>query len=367
MKHNLKTDFDNTYSELDALYESGDREAAKAFWANAKNNIIDAESFHKAYDDEIDADTQFDLFGYNSNGALLHKGTYGKIKDLDPDLFSTKALKKMWAMQFKDGAKTLDQINKQKAAEEAREKARLEKEQKIKDLTQRFEAKLDMPTIEKSLELAKNEADYKAPYYDADYNGYSFSKVLSLGISHYFLRGSDYTPEKAAEYINEVYAENLELLQSRAKFIRAEWYKPFKKFISENEINSYNQLTVYFQDKDKNFYKVEMHSDFWSKLAELPDSIYPVITDMYQDGHSMYTNRDSTYVHCYSVSNEATPEALKAAGVSLDPAALGRQPGNHSHSEYKERTLSEATKDGRYLIDGMDRWFIHIWVDYATD
>ena len=83
-----------------------DSEAAKQFYDWAKKNVIDYDSFHKAYDDALKAaGCPTSIFG--SSGSLNNSRTWNQIKVLDASLSSVRALKKLWGLQFKSDAKSL--------------------------------------------------------------------------------------------------------------------------------------------------------------------------------------------------------------------------------------------------------------------
>lgn len=98
------------------------------FYSRAKENILDAEAFHFAFDSELMSlgFNLTDLFTSTSSNALLkNKGTYGIIKkgleDTDNHV-TVRALLRFWVLQFKDGAKLQSDIDKE--AEERKKEER---------------------------------------------------------------------------------------------------------------------------------------------------------------------------------------------------------------------------------------------------
>ena len=95
------------YSKIPAKKDYVDEEAAKAFWANAKKNVIDYVSFHKAFDDSLAA-AKCPTSIWSSSNTLVSSRTWSIIKNLDSSLASVRALKKLWALTFKSDATVLD-------------------------------------------------------------------------------------------------------------------------------------------------------------------------------------------------------------------------------------------------------------------
>ena len=77
--------------------------ATRLFYDAGKIGILDIENFHKAFDIQLDKFGFLSLF--DADGKLLHKGTWGKIKDADKTDIVVQALRKFWAWQFVDGFK----------------------------------------------------------------------------------------------------------------------------------------------------------------------------------------------------------------------------------------------------------------------
>lgn len=115
----------------DALIEDiVDIASVKQFYNSLKNKYIDADAFHKAFDQQIIAANLNDIFD-TSSGLLKTRGTYGKIKDCQ-DIDLQKALKKLWAAQYVDNITTKDLQAKRdaqrKAWEEEQAKRQAEQE-----------------------------------------------------------------------------------------------------------------------------------------------------------------------------------------------------------------------------------------------
>lgn len=123
-----------------------DKEAAGKFWGNATKKLIDVDNFHKAFDANLE-DMKFDMSSFNDKGLLTDSGVYGKIKNLDPNNNATKAIKKLWGLQFKEDGKTLAQNTQ--AIENANQA------QFLKDVQELIFGVLDKIDTESAKELIK--------------------------------------------------------------------------------------------------------------------------------------------------------------------------------------------------------------------
>ena len=161
----MKYEYKN-YSEtlVEAAASTGDytdKEAAGKFWGNATKKLIDIDNFHKAFDDNL-KDMKFDMNAFNSDGLLVNQGIYGKIKNLDPDNNATKAIKKLWGLQFKEQGKLVGQDASASPA-----KKNVDESQFIKDVEELiFDA---MPKVNnktaQNLINQRNSTGYRITYY----------------------------------------------------------------------------------------------------------------------------------------------------------------------------------------------------------
>ena len=114
----LDQKFNNAWSELNNLGESWTskaaattaerEEAAKNFYAAGKDKLIlDLDSFHKAFDDELKDLDLLDLF--TDSGRLINRATYGTLKDQDKNNNAVKAIIKLWSFQFNDRLPTAEE------------------------------------------------------------------------------------------------------------------------------------------------------------------------------------------------------------------------------------------------------------------
>lgn len=137
-----------------------DKEAAGKFWENAKNKMIDIDNFHKAFDDNL-KDMKFDMSIFNSDGLLANQGTYGKIKNLDPDNNATKAIKKLWGLQFKEQGKLVGQVATANPADKTVDEAQFIKE--VEELIFDVMPKVDNNTA-RSLIDQRKATGYRVTY-----------------------------------------------------------------------------------------------------------------------------------------------------------------------------------------------------------
>lgn len=89
----------------DVLTEATETEkttASKKFWSSAKLDKIDEIAFHTAFAEELEALGLMDLF--DDEGSLNARRDYGRIAkagEENPDSWAIKALKKLWALEYK--------------------------------------------------------------------------------------------------------------------------------------------------------------------------------------------------------------------------------------------------------------------------
>lgn len=82
------------YTPVLGVSDGDKRKASKEFWANAKNNKIDLDNFHIAYDEDLQ---EYNLLGvFTKEGKLKSKGMYGLIRQYGNDDWCLKAILKFW-------------------------------------------------------------------------------------------------------------------------------------------------------------------------------------------------------------------------------------------------------------------------------
>lgn len=134
------TDFLNTYEQLSSLNEDAKSDAGKRFWAAAKNNQIDEDSFCDAYEEELKQLGLDGIFwphkredGTISLGKLKHRGVYGdikKAKEANPNSYAVKACAKLWVLQFVEGAKYNFEIREKEAQQRKADELKRKEEEK---------------------------------------------------------------------------------------------------------------------------------------------------------------------------------------------------------------------------------------------
>lgn len=115
--------FDEDY--LDTFYRELKYE--KEFYRQAyTSKVLDLESFHKAFDEDIKDLGLTNLF--TADGKLIHKGTYGDIKKINDQKSPVAlALKKLWAFQFVDNLPTKEEAEDKRRIIEKRIEHKLKK------------------------------------------------------------------------------------------------------------------------------------------------------------------------------------------------------------------------------------------------
>lgn len=71
--------------------------------------VLDIKTFHKGFDCELNKLGLLCLF--DKDGKLLNRSSYGIIKQADGTNGAVIALKKFWALQFSEHAKTPTELN----------------------------------------------------------------------------------------------------------------------------------------------------------------------------------------------------------------------------------------------------------------
>ena len=358
------------------------KEISKPFWEKGSDNIIDIDAFHKAYDDEFTDEVKA-LF--NREGLLYSKSSWGVIKDLNQDLWSTKAIRRLWGLQFKNNAKTQKQLDEEarrkaeaeeyerqkKAREEERARQQAEQSKIVND---QFIPLLDTPLINKVIELmGRVGKKYQFPYFiTSDYNSGYY-----IGNGRYYPE-SQVTTEKAAEYINQKYADLLPIAEIYAKELEAQeyykdcdWFNSAYKFISSKAGRPAENYYYTFQDKEGKIYKTSF--DKWDDdydtprllfFTRLKDQGMPldaklVIVELATEEINCHNEREY-YRYYVSVSKDASKAAFEMANVDLSIEETPRDKAYEqwwSFSGYKEVEAKHADHSNLYIKEGMDKWY----------
>jgi hypothetical protein len=150
MRYRASNPLLEAFEELDKLNEASKIGASRTFWTYAKENKISTYWFHEAFDEELTELKLMDIF--NEEGMLKNPGTWRSIKsalETNPDSWAVKALKKLWVLQFKEGAtKSIEQKSRE-AEEERRAKKQAE-----------YEAKKEQDRLAREAEYAAAKEDW---------------------------------------------------------------------------------------------------------------------------------------------------------------------------------------------------------------
>lgn len=178
MDFKLATPFLEAFDELDKLSEAANDPtkvaASKKFWFEAKQNRMDEDSFHTAFDDELTELGLMDMF--DARGVL--ENNYGRIKkaaDANPESWALKALGKLWALRYSKNrewsvvmnnyfkSEKAEQEAKRKAAEEEKtrkleeqKRIRAEKLKKYQQLILTYLRKVDADAVDQYEEITGN-------------------------------------------------------------------------------------------------------------------------------------------------------------------------------------------------------------------
>ena len=178
MDFKLATPFLEAFDELDKLSEAANDPtkvaASKKFWFEAKQNRMDEDSFHTAFDDELTELGLMDMF--DARGVL--ENNYGRIKkaaDDNPESWALKALGKLWALRYSKNrewsvvmnnyfkSEKAEQEAKRKAAEEEKtrkleeqKRIRAEKLKKYQQLILTYLRKVDADAVDQYEEITGN-------------------------------------------------------------------------------------------------------------------------------------------------------------------------------------------------------------------
>ena len=145
--------------EIYDLMEWGEVDASKRFWADAKENLIDEDSFALAFKKELEKLNLWKLFDPTTK-LLASKGSYGEIKkalEADPNNWTLKALQRLWVLQFKNNAKTQAmRREEQKLAREEQRKRDAEKREADRQLLLDTQAELTTLINNAGIEFVKS-------------------------------------------------------------------------------------------------------------------------------------------------------------------------------------------------------------------
>lgn len=173
-----RVDADSLYVS-EVINEDAKSDAGKKFWAAAKTNKIDEESFHAAYDDELRDLGLMDVF--TADGALVNKGVYGKIKaakEANPDSWAVKALSRLWGLRYVENVKFASEVATDKAAADEAQRREEQKRKEEEEATIAKEEKFKEYQETLKTYIGKVDSDVVAAYEQAA--GVSATEGVSL-------------------------------------------------------------------------------------------------------------------------------------------------------------------------------------------
>jgi hypothetical protein len=372
----IKSNFIELYEELNTLNEAVNSPEEKAFYDALKKNLLDTENFKKAFKSEL-TDEEWNKLFDPETGKLRNRGTYGVMKDMDPTLPVTKALKKFWAAQYTTrlAPKTIKEweVEKEQIRRDAEEADRRSKEaQAAHDLALQMAEEIikgiDYTLYKKVIE------EWKVQGENHDWSNSSWDKVelkIDDRRSSVYIRfgAHNYQPvdtkKSVEENINdfnsrlqEIYAE----LTVDMSIREANWYSAELQKVIKSGYRTFDRLVFQYSDgTTKAFNRLSLED-----AKNIPLDAELVGTRCTEKNGGGYTFSNSYYDEYYSVSASINEEAAKELGVDLHPENFEAD-DSWGETEYYEVPAAMATKDSKYFKTGMNRWFHYSHTSYGTD
>ena len=381
-----RVDADSLYVS-EVVNEDAQSDAGKKFWAAAKTNKIDEESFHAAYDDELRDLGLMDVF--TAEGALVNKGVYGKIKaakEANPDSWAVKALSRLWALRYVENVKFASEVAADKAAaDEAQrraeqrrqeeEAAKVAKEEKFKEYQETLKtyiSKVDSEIVTAYEQAAGVSAVEGVSLTDeGEEPGRTWRDKPTPKFGIHFKGWNRYYPINEAKFVNE--AAMLKLL--------AEGFNKVVEYINlKAATNEFKKIDVFANNKyadvillgkSGTLYDVGTNGFGNLMISVNGEKAAPayVITEPYEviytrthwdDGNNS-TRRDSHSAAYYSWNSKYADKLGK-----LIPTEYGREDGYiGSYTETNE--VDNPSSKTYSHADGIDSWAERYSVAGATD
>lgn len=381
-----RVDADSLYVS-EVVNEDAKSDAGKRFWAAAKTNKIDEESFHAAYDDELRDLGLMDVF--TAEGALVNKGVYGKIKaakEANPNSWAVIALNKLWVLRYKENVKFASEIaadkkaadEVQRRAEQRRqeeEAARVAKEEKFKEYQETLKTyigKVDSKIVaayEQAAGVSAVEGVSLTNEGEKPARTWRDKPTVKFGI--HFKGWNRYYPITEAEFVNE--AAMLKLLADC--FNKVVDYINLEAATAEFEkidiFANNNYAEAILLGESGTIYNVGTNG-FGSLMVSVDGGkAVPayIITEPYEviytrtswkDGNN-YTRRDSHSAIYYSWNSKHADKLGKRL-----PTEYGRKDG-YIGSYTKTSKVDNPSSTNYSHADGIDSWAESYSVDGATD
>ena len=393
----MNRNFMKLYESLSTLNEDAKSDAASRFWAAAKNKQIDEDSFYIAYEDEIKQlglDSIFwsrkkedGTFGIES---LKHRGVYGEIKkakDANPSSQALKALAKLWALKFVDGAKYQFEIREK----EAKLKAEAEKKSEAERLdNEETEAMLQACKVllKDALTALKNRSDedlkaverylkvFNITEEDIDltiYKGFERSKyiqVLPTKETSFSVQYHYKNKDKLLDILESGLSIEFSVAVHRASRRSANVIDVFKETYQKEDYYCHAILQgesgqLYYVSRNSGYDMNYLNKTLGSKvidifnLGDIEEPYKVLYTQISHSPRNYHTNRDTNSTTYYSWNSS------KANVLNKLVPTIGSGQGSWSYWN----TEKVNSGDGKHysLMDGIDSWAVEYHTSIATD
>lgn len=383
-------EFIKIYEELNTLNEAVSPEA-QAFYKSINNrykNLVDTESFIKAFKKDIPDDIWDKLF--DSDMKLKNRGTYGIIKNEPLPAEVTAALKKYWGYQFASNIgffKTTTMVAKEEADRKKREAERQAKMKADQEKAKRVIDLVDRQVLDKLIQLVKELDPDKmdkinnGPIVHTRTDGITINGS-AVCVSFYTINlwmATDATEQELVEEFNkDVLAKIQELEEIKteklAKQSRQEKYKNAKWYSEELEkwnTNNYKATYLFQLPDDEGVQRIANAT--WDKIERCNFSdnveLIAVIVSSFRGKSNPNSATQSEYSDTYySVNSEGDhAETLKAEGIVLDPTKYEPMRQALVDDSYYEISAADAKNRSSYFKTGMNQWFHRAIIYYGTD
>ena len=366
--------------------------ASKKFWAEAKRNRMDEDSFHTAFDDELTELGLMDMF--DARGVL--ENNYGRIKkaaEANPDSWAIKALGKLWALRYSKNREWSVVMNnyfksekeeheaKRKAAEEEekrkkeeQKKIRAEKLTKYQQLILTYLRKIDADTVDQYEDTIGVPALDGVTVDEVWVHESQWNENLDQEYGIHIEGWNYYYKRKESQINDEAYMLNL-LKKGLKEAVGYSYYKEavaeFKQKIDVLAVKN-PKHTVLLLGESGTLYKLWVDAgDFKMSIdgedtipAQKIDEPYEVIYAVNQWSNGNFSTRRDTNSGAYYSWNSKY-EAMLGRRV---PKNFGRQDG-YMGTYWETTKLTKAQASGSDFCHavGIDSWAEYYSHETATD
>ena len=382
---------------LNEATETEKTAASKKFWNSAKRDEIDEVAFHTAFGEELEALGLMDLF--SDEGRLNARKDYGRIAktgEENPDSWAIKALKKLWALEYKPrgyisghatyayeipGSKW-EAAHKVRQAEyekqEAERKAKEEKERKAAAKAREVELNGAREFIKSCISKVdpKLVADYEAAAGVKAEDGITLEDGSKLGI--HFKGWNRYYPvtekqlqdeKEILEYLEGGFTKTVKYINNQkvaAEFKKIDIFKNNEKNVDAILLTQSGKLYEVGPNWQGDFI-VRVPGARSGESATIIDEPFEIIyTATHWDDGNNITMRDSHYSRNLSWNSKHV-DKIKKFGIWIpDEDDYGVEYGYIGSSKTTTKVDNPKSSDYSHA-DGIDSW-AHIYrIDGATD